>query len=228
MINRVIENFQKVSQAIEKANEKFLLEQSKSSSSRPQIVAVSKGTEASEIIPLIEHGHYIFGENRIQEAKQKWAEIKNQISDKAENLELHFIGYLQSNKAKEAIELFDVIESVDRPKLAKTIAKELEKTQKKIDLFIQVNTGEEEQKSGIMPNEADDFIDLCVKELKLPIKGVMCIPPVDDDSSLHFALLKKIGQKHGLPLLSMGMTNDYELAATMGATHVRIGRAIFK
>ena len=165
----------------------------------------------------------MFGENRVQEAKAKWPELKARYPDIA----LHLIGPLQSNKAKEAVELFDAIHSIDRPKIAKAIAEEMAKQGKTLQLFVQVNTGEELQKAGVMPREARAFVTMCRDELKLTLAGLMCIPPVDEEPALHFALLGKLAKDCGLGGLSMGMSSDYEVAVQLGATHVRVGSAIF-
>ncbi|MGI9481338.1 MAG: YggS family pyridoxal phosphate-dependent enzyme [Hyphomicrobiales bacterium] len=187
------------------------------------LVAVSKTFGPDEIRPVIAAGQRVFGENRVQEALGKWPELN------AENpgIELHLIGPLQTNKAKEAVALFDVIETVDRPKLARILAREMEAQGRHPALFIQVNTGEEPQKGGILPEEADDFITQCREEFGLEIEGLMCIPPFDEEPSLHFALLKKIADRNGLAGISMGMSSDFETAIMFGATHVRVGSAIF-
>ena len=189
-----------------------------------QLVAVSKTKPADAVRTALQAGQRRFGENRVQEAMAKFPELRGEFPD----LELHLIGPLQTNKLKEALATFDVIETVDRPKLAEALAQALAKGPVRTRaLLIQVNTGEEPQKAGIPPREADDFIRDCVERLKLPIAGLMCIPPVDDEPSLHFALLRSIARRHGLGTLSMGMSADYRLAVQQGATHVRIGSAIF-
>lgn len=187
------------------------------------LVAVSKTFDADAIRPTLSAGHRVYGENRVQEAQTKWPGLRTEFDD----VELHLIGPLQSNKVRQAVELFDVIETVDRPKLARALAAEMEKQGKHPVCFIQVNTGEEDQKAGILPAEADEFIAHCRDELKLPVVGLMCIPPVDEEPSLHFALLRKIARRNGLEQLSMGMSGDYEVAVQFGATHVRVGSAIF-
>ena len=189
----------------------------------PKIIAVSKNFPAETMIPLLESGHRLFGENKVQEAQSKWPGLKA----KYEDIELHLIGPLQTNKTKDAMELFDVIESLDREKLAREIAKIRDKTGKCPDLLIQVNTGEEPQKAGVIPAETDALINKCRDIFNLPVKGLMCLPPADQEPSPHFALLKKIAERNGLETLSMGMSKDYTTAAAMGATHVRIGSAIF-
>ena len=186
------------------------------------LVAVSKKQPNDRVEAILEQGHRCFGENRVQEAAGKWPDFRERF----QGIDLHLIGPLQTNKARQAFELFQAIHSVDRPKLAKTIARLAQEEGHCPDLFIQVNTGEEEQKAGILPAEADDFIKDC-KGLDLPVKGLMCIPPVDEEASLHFALLAKIANRNGLEGLSMGMSGDFEKAIALGATHVRVGSAIF-
>lgn len=187
------------------------------------LIAVSKAQPPERIDGALEAGHRIFGENRVQEAEARWQDRRAAYPD----LELHLVGPLQTNKVKAAVALFDVIQSVDRPKLARALSAEFERADRKLPVYIQINTGEEEQKSGILPREADAFIDLCRTDLGLPVIGLMCIPPVEEDPSLHFALLRKIADRNGLEALSMGMSGDYEAAVRMGATHVRVGTAIF-
>lgn len=187
------------------------------------LVAVSKTYFADAILPILEDGQRIFGENRVQESQTKWPDLKARFPD----VELHLIGPLQSNKAKEAVALFDVIETVDRPSIAEALAKEFLKTERRPKLYVQVNTGEEPQKAGIAPYEADAFLQRCRDEWHLPIEGLMCIPPVDEPPSAHFGLLAKIAARNGLKTLSMGMSADFEAAIQMGATHVRVGSAIF-
>jgi pyridoxal phosphate enzyme (YggS family) len=187
------------------------------------LVAVSKTFGPEEIAPVIAAGQIVFGENRVQEAKGKWPPLK----ETHPSLALHLIGPLQSNKAHEAIELFDAIHSVDRPKIAETLRHEIDKTGRAPLLFIQVNTGEEPQKAGIAPQDAPRFIDQCRETLRLPIYGLMCIPPAEEPPGPHFALLAKIARAQGLEGLSMGMSADFETAIRFGATHVRVGTAIF-
>ncbi|MDE4191994.1 YggS family pyridoxal phosphate-dependent enzyme [Phaeobacter gallaeciensis] len=186
------------------------------------LIAVSKVQPNERVEAVLEKGHRCFGENRVQEAAGKWPGF----AERFDGIDLHLIGPLQSNKARQAMELFDSIHSVDRPKLAKAIARLAQELGHCPDLFIQVNTGEEEQKAGILPADADAFISEC-RALDLPIKGLMCIPPVDEEPALHFALLAKIAARNGLDGLSMGMSSDFETAIALGATHVRVGSAIF-
>jgi PLP dependent protein len=187
------------------------------------LVAVSKTHGAERVRELLEVGQRVFGENRVQEAEEKFPALKADYPD----LELHLIGPLQTNKAREAVALFDVIESVDREKLAVTLAKEMARVSKRPECFIQVNTGEEPQKAGILPADLDAFVVACRDTHKLPIVGLMCIPPVDEEPALHFALLAKMAARHGLAKVSMGMSADYETAVKLGATHVRVGSALF-
>jgi pyridoxal phosphate enzyme (YggS family) len=186
-------------------------------------VDVTKTYGPTEIEPVLLAGHRIFGENRVQESQGKWPALKARFPD----VELHLIGPLQSNKAKEAIALFDVIETVDRPSIAEALSKEFVKTDRRPKLYVQINTGEEPQKAGVSPKEADAFLKRCREEWGLVITGLMCIPPVDEPPSPHFALLRKIAERNGLQTLSMGMSGDFEAAIQVGATHVRIGSAIF-
>ncbi|MGO9006763.1 MAG: YggS family pyridoxal phosphate-dependent enzyme [Beijerinckiaceae bacterium] len=187
------------------------------------LVCVSKSFAAAAIDPVLAAGERVFGENRVQEALEKWPPLKQAF----EGVELHLIGPLQSNKAREAVQFFDVIETVDRVKIAETLAREIARLGRAPRLYVQVNTGSEPQKAGVLPLEADRFIASCVKDYGLTIEGLMCIPPADDQASPHFALLYKIASRNGLRVLSMGMSNDFELAIQLGATHVRVGSAIF-
>ena len=187
------------------------------------LIAVTKTHEADAIRPVLDAGHRVFGENRVQEAMGKWPALRAAYRD----IELHLIGPLQSNKTREAVETFDAIHSLDRPKLAHALKAELEKSNKSPTLFIQVNTGEEPQKAGIAPQDTAAFVALCRDELRLPVKGLMCIPPNNENPAPHFALLQKLARENGLPLLSMGMSGDFESAIKFGATHVRVGSAIF-
>ena len=187
-----------------------------------QLIAVSKVQPNERVQSVLEQGHRLFGENKVQEAAGKWPAFREQY----EGVQVHLIGPLQTNKARQAMELFDAIHSVDRPKLAKTLARLAQEMGHCPDLFIQVNTGEEPQKAGILPADADAFVAEC-RDLDLPVQGLMCIPPVDEEPSLHFALLAKIAKRNGLTGLSMGMSSDFERAVALGATHVRVGSAIF-
>ncbi|MCX8256128.1 Pyridoxal phosphate homeostasis protein [Beijerinckiaceae bacterium RH AL1] len=187
------------------------------------LVCVSKTFEADAILPALEAGERVFGENRVQEAQGKWPALRERFPD----LDLHLIGPLQSNKAEDAVALFDTIETVDRPKIAAALAKAIEKSGRHPRLYVQVNTGAEPQKAGVLPEEADAFLASCREEHGLTISGLMCIPPVDDQASPHFALLAKIAARNGIAHLSMGMSADFELGIQLGATHVRVGSAIF-
>ena len=186
------------------------------------LIAVSKMQPGVRVEDVLDEGYRIFGENRVQEAAGKWPDYK----ERYKGVELHLLGPLQTNKARQAIELFDVIHSVDRPKIAQTIARLAKEIGRCPDLFLQVNTGEEPQKAGVLPSEIDDFVSEC-RALDLPVIGLMCIPPVDEEPSLHFALLAKLAKRNGLEGLSMGMSGDFEKAIAQGATHVRVGSAIF-
>lgn len=187
-----------------------------------RLVAVSKTHPAARIRPLLAAGHRLFGENRVQEAEEKWPALRSDFPD----LELHLIGPLQTNKVREAVALFDVIETVDRPKLADALMKEMERCGRELRCLIQINTGSEPQKAGILPGAADAFIEEC-RRRPLRIEGLMCIPPHDEDPTPHFRMLASIAAHHGLPVLSMGMSGDYPQAVAAGATHVRVGTAIF-
>jgi len=187
------------------------------------LIAVSKTFGADAIVPVIAAGQRVFGENRVQEAKAKWPELKARHPDIA----LHLIGPLQSNKAKEAVALFDAIHSVDRPSLCAALAKEIGRQARAPQLFIEINTGAEPQKAGVLPEAADGFLRDCRDTYGLTIAGLMCIPPADEAPAPHFALTAKIAARNGLALLSMGMSADYEIAIRFGATHVRVGTAIF-
>ena len=187
------------------------------------LVAVSKGQSVDSIRAALEAGQRIFGENRVQEAEAKWPSLRAPYAD----VELHLIGPLQTNKVREAVALFDVIETLDRPRLAEALAKEIARQRRSPHCLVQVNTGEEEQKAGILPAEADQFIRACIDTWHLPVAGLMCIPPANDPPSPHFAFLAEIARRHGLAQLSMGMSGDFETAIALGATHVRVGTAIF-
>ncbi len=187
-----------------------------------KLIAVSKVQPDERVEAVLKEGHRLFGENRVQEAAGKWPAFRESYPD----AEVHLIGPLQTNKARQAFELFQAIHSVDRPKLAKTIARLAQEVGHCPQLFVQVNTGEEPQKAGILPAEADAFIAEC-RAMDLPLEGLMCIPPAEEEPSLHFALLGKIAARNGLSGLSMGMSGDFESAIALGATHIRVGSAIF-
>ena len=187
-----------------------------------KLIAVSKVQPIERVLKVLDQGHRSFGENRIQEAHSKWPDLKN----KYDGVELHVIGPLQTNKTRVAMELADSIHTLDRSKLAKNIARIAQELGKCPELFVQVNTGEEKQKSGVIPAETEAFVTECLK-MDLPVNGLMCIPPIDEEASLHFALLKKLAENCGVEKLSMGMSEDFEKAISFGATHVRVGSAIF-
>ena len=186
------------------------------------LIAVSKVQPNERVEAVLAEGHRVFGENRVQEAAGKWPAFRETYPD----AKLHIIGPLQTNKARQAMQLAQAIHTLDRPKLATTIARLAQELGTCPDLFIQVNTGEEEQKAGILPDAADDFVEEA-RALDLPVKGLMCIPPVDEEPALHFALLAKIAERNGLSSLSMGMAGDFDKAIAFGATHIRVGSAIF-
>jgi pyridoxal phosphate enzyme (YggS family) len=188
-----------------------------------RLVAVSKSQSEKKIRAALAAGQRAFGENRVQEAAQKWPELKREFPD----VVLHLIGPLQTNKTSEAVALFDVIQSLDRPKLARSLADEMARQDRRPSCLIQVNTGAEPQKAGIAPEDADVFVAACRSEFGLPVIGLMCIPPLGEEPSLHFALLSEIAKRNGLAELSMGMSGDFEIAAAFGATLVRVGTAIF-
>ena len=187
-----------------------------------QLIAVSKVQPDERVEAVLEQGHRVFGENKVQEATGKWPRFRERF----EGVELHLIGPLQTNKARQAMELFDVIQTLDRPKLAKTFARLRDELGHCPPLYVQVNTGEEPQKAGVLPADADAFVAEC-RALELPVVGLMCLPPFDEEPSLHFALLAKIAARNGLSELSMGMSGDFETAIAQGATSVRVGSAIF-
>jgi pyridoxal phosphate enzyme (YggS family) len=187
------------------------------------LVAVGKKQPSEKLVAALAAGHRLFGENRVQEAAGKFPALKADYPD----LVLHLIGPLQTNKAAEAVALFDVIETLDRPKLARALAKEMAKSGRRPRLYVQVNTGEEPQKAGVAPTEADALVSYARDELGLPVVGLMCIPPVDDEPAPHFAFLREIARRNGLEVLSMGMSADFETAIRFGATHVRVGTAVF-
>ena len=214
---QIAENLAAIDAAIKKQADK-----SGRSARDINLVAVSKKQPLERIEALLDSGHRLFGENRVQEAQEHWGNLRQQYSD----LTLHLIGPLQTNKVKEAVTLFDVIEVLDRPKLAKALAAEMKKQERNLPCFIQVNTGEEPQKSGVLPQDLNDFLMLCQKQ-GLNVVGLMCIPPSDEPPALHFAFLKKLADQHGLKELSMGMSSDFEKAIPLGATYIRIGTALF-
>ncbi len=187
------------------------------------LVAVSKTYDAEHIRPVLEAGHRVFGENRVQEARQKWPSLRHQY----QGLELHLIGPLQSNKAAEAVALFDVIQTVDRPKIAEAIASEIHKQAKPMRLYVQVNTGREAQKAGVLPEDLAAILSLMRNTLSLTVEGLMCIPPVDAPAKLHFAMLRAMANQNAIAKRSMGMSGDFAEAIAEGATHVRVGSAIF-
>lgn len=187
------------------------------------LVAVSKRQSPERIDAALSAGHRLFGENRVQEAIEHWSDRRGQYR----GVELHLIGPLQTNKAEEAVALFDMIETLDRPKLARALRKAMDKLGREVPCLIQVNTGEEEQKAGVSPDGLDDLLVLARSECGIRVDGLMCIPPVGEPAGPHFALLKKLASERGLPVVSMGMSGDYELAARLGATHVRVGSALF-
>ena len=210
-MNNIVQNFLNIRGELTNAN------------LNPTVIAVSKTFPLGHIKPLIEHGHRVFGENKVQEAKQKWSEMKDSYKD----LELHLIGGLQSNKSKEAVQLFDYIHSVDSIKLASELSKAEAKLGVKRKYFIQVNVGMEEQKSGVTKKEIGNLLKCCVSEKNLNIIGLMCIPPFDQNPTPHFNYLKELNNDLGLKFISMGMSEDYMNAAKCGSTHVRIGSKIF-
>ena len=187
------------------------------------LIAVSKQQQEDRIDAGLATGHRVFGENRVQEAQKRWSIRRYDYPD----LRLHLIGPLQSNKAADAVRLFDVIHTIDRPKIAIAIAKEAAQQNKYIQCFIQVNTGDEPQKSGISPYDLSSFVDFCREEVGLPIKGLMCIPPVNEEAAIHFGFLNTLASRNNLTGLSMGMSGDYEEAIRFGATHIRVGSALF-
>ena len=187
------------------------------------LVAISKTKPAEAVEAAYDAGQRLFGENRVQEAQDKFPALRARHPD----LELHLVGALQSNKAREAVRLFDVIQSLDRPKLAKALAREMARQDRRPRCLVQINTGEEAQKAGVPPRDADAFIKTCRDDLGLPVTGLMCIPPAENEPAPHFAFLREIARRNGLKALSMGMSADYETAIALGATYVRVGTAIF-
>jgi len=216
--NNPVEGLRQVREAIRRAASDY-----ERDPSGITLVAVSKTFPSEAIEPVLAAGQRVFGENYVQEAKAKWPELRQRYPD----VELHMIGPLQSNKAREAVELFDVIHTLDRPSLAEALSKEIAKQGRAPRLLVQVNTGEEPQKGGVVPAEADAFLEACRTKYGLTVEGLMCIPPAQDPPSPHFALLNTIAKKHGLAVLSMGMSADFDEAIQLGATHVRVGSAIF-
>lgn len=212
------DNLASLCKSIKYAHENSILSQT-----LPLLTAVSKGQDSAKIRACLEAGQRIFGENRVQEAVEKWPSLKQSYPD----VELRLIGPLQTNKLKEAANLFDVIETLDRAKLAVALADIMPRLHKPLRCLIQVNTGNEPQKAGIAAQEAGDFIRYCLGELRLPIDGLMCMPPAVGNPAQHFALLRELAARHGLNTLSMGMSGDYETAIRFGATHVRVGTALF-
>ncbi|TNE37361.1 MAG: YggS family pyridoxal phosphate-dependent enzyme [Alphaproteobacteria bacterium] len=217
LVEDIAANFADITARIAKASEKW-----DRKAEDVTLVAVSKRQPDAAVEAALLYGHRTFGENRVQEAQAKWPGFREKYS----GIELRLIGPLQTNKAKEAVALFDVIESVDRPKLAKILAKEMAAMGRALPVYIQVNTGEEPQKAGVAPGNADDFIKEC-RDLGLDVVGLMCIPPAEEQPAPHFALLKKIAERNGLHKLSMGMSADFETAVQFGATSVRVGTALF-
>ena len=189
----------------------------------PELIAVSKTQSAEKIVPFLYSGHRVFGENRVQEASGKWPELKQRF----ENIKLHLIGPLQTNKVKEAVKLFDVIETLDREKIVTAIHNEMEKTGKKLPCFVQVNIGREPQKSGVAPDQVAEFVAWAQKDVGLDVSGLMCIPPFDEAPGPYFAQLNGLAKQVGVKNISMGMSSDFSVAAEMGATHVRVGTLLF-
>ena len=227
---KVLENINSVKKKISKVSAESMFQYDRGAynthlkqKKNVEIIAISKKQPLEKLVAALNIGHKIFGENQVQETLSKWPILKKNF----QNIELHLVGPLQSNKVKDAISIFDFIQTVDREKIAKALKEEEENLKKKISYMIQINTGKEPQKSGIMPDDADDFFKHCKEDLKLNIQGLMCIPPYGEDSSIHFAYLRKKNLEYKLPYLSMGMSEDYEKAITLGATHIRVGTAIF-
>ncbi len=221
--NQARENYAHVAAHLGEIRARIAAQDGPGRASQVVLIAVSKTHPAEAVIAAAEAGQRLFGENRVQEAAAKFPALRVRYPD----LKLHLIGPLQTNKVKLAVETCDAIQTVDRDKLAAALADELAKQGKRLDLFVQVNTGEEPQKAGILPAEADDFISRCRDQYKLPVVGLMCIPPAEEHPAPHFALLREIAKRQDLDQLSMGMSGDYETAIQFGATHVRIGTAIF-
>ena len=221
--NQARENYAHVAAHLGEIRARIAAQDGPGRANQVALIAVSKTHPAEAVIAAAEAGQRLFGENRVQEAAAKFPALRVRYPD----LKLHLIGPLQTNKVKLAVETCDAIQTVDRDKLAAALADELAKQGKRLDLFVQVNTGEEAQKAGILPAEADDFISRCRDQYKLPLVGLMCIPPAEEHPAPHFALLREIAKRQDLDQLSMGMSGDYETAIQFGATHVRIGTAIF-
>ena len=218
MLEDISKAFTRVRKNIDK-----VVDESNRSPDEITLIAVSKQQQEDRIDASLATGHRVFGENRVQEAQKRWSTRKHDYPD----LRLHLIGPLQSNKAADAVRLFDVIHTIDRPKIAIAIAKEAAKQDKYIQCFIQVNTGDEPQKSGISPCDLSSFVDFCQKEVGLPITGLMCIPPMDEEAAIHFGFLNTLASRNNLTGLSIGMSSDYEEAIRFGATHIRVGSALF-
>lgn len=217
-MSRISENLSDLHKAIE-----IIAAQHSRSAGDVGLIAVSKKQEESRIDEALEAGQRVFGENRVQEAQERWAHRRGKYPD----LTLHLIGPLQTNKVKDAVALFDVIQTLDREKLARKLSGEMKVQEKNLPCFIQVNTGEEDQKSGILPSDLVDFHEFCIHECELDVRGLMCIPPVDDPAAVHFAFLNKLAKNLDLKDLSMGMSSDYELAIPLGATYIRVGTGVF-
>jgi PLP dependent protein len=211
-----VERYREILARIEKAADE-------AGKAAPQLVAVTKTFSGDEVRPVIEAGHRVFGENRVQEVEAKWPALRAEFP----GIELRLIGPLQSNKAEDAVALFDVIETVDREKIARALKAEMDKQGRRPRLYVQINTGLEPQKAGVAPDDAPAFLSLCRNELGLSIEGLMCIPPADENPGPHFALLAKLARENAVDKLSMGMSGDFEIATAMGATSVRVGSAIF-
>ena len=218
MLEDISKSFTRIRQNIDK-----VVDESDRSPNEITLIAVSKQQQEDRVDASLALGHRVFGENRVQEAQKRWSIRKCDYPD----LRLHLIGPLQSNKAADAVRLFDVIHTIDRPKIAIAIAKEAAEQNKYIQCFIQVNTGDEPQKSGISPCDLSSFVDFCREEVGLPITGLMCIPPVDEEAAIHFGFLNTLASRNNLTGLSMGMSSDYEEAIRFGATHIRVGSALF-
>ena len=218
MIEDISKAFTRIRQNINK-----VVGESNRSPNEVTLIAVSKQQQEDRVDASLATGHRVFGENRVQEAQKRWSIRKYDYPD----LRLHLIGPLQSNKAADAVRLFDVIHTIDRPKIAIAVAKEAAEQNKYIQCFIQVNTGDEPQKSGISPCDLSSFVDFCREEVGLPITGLMCIPPVDEEAAIHFGFLNTLASRNNLTGLSMGMSSDYAEAIRFGATHIRVGSALF-